>query len=94
MRLFFLTLVVIFSVFHVSAQDAMVVIDSIFIEGNKKTKNRIILRELTFSQGDSLPLSTMAAALEQNKLRLMNTNLFLTAYMIIRFPVFDVHFSG
>ena len=32
-----------------------VVIDSIAIEGNKKTKSRIMLRELTFTSGDSIP---------------------------------------
>jgi outer membrane protein assembly factor BamA len=69
----------------------MVVIDSIHIEGNKKTKNRIMLRELTFSQGDSIPLSTMPAVLEQNTLRLMNTNLFLNAKMNIRNWTADNH---
>lgn len=69
----------------------MVVIDSIHIEGNKKTKNRIMLRELTFSQGDSIPLSTMSAVLEQNTLRLMNTNLFLNAKMNIRNWTADNH---
>jgi outer membrane protein assembly factor BamA len=93
MRRFLLLLVVILSAFYGSAQNAMVVIDSIFIEGNKKTKKRILLRELTFSQGDSLPLSTMAAILEQNQLRLMNTTLFLTAKMNIKNWEADNHVS-
>jgi outer membrane protein assembly factor BamA len=91
MRRYFLFFTILLSTFYGSAQNAMVVIDSIHIEGNKKTKNRIMLRELTFLQGDSLPLSTMSAVLEQNTLRLMNTNLFLNAKMNIRKWTADNH---
>jgi outer membrane protein assembly factor BamA len=63
----------------VHAQDSsVVVVDSIEFEGNKKTKNRILLRELTFTKGDTIPLSMLNTTLEQNRLRLMNTNLFFT----------------
>jgi outer membrane protein assembly factor BamA len=71
----------------------MVIIDSIHIEGNKKTKNRILLRELTFSQGDSIPFSTLSAVIEQNRLRLMNTNLFLNAKMNVKKWESDNHVS-
>jgi Surface antigen variable number repeat len=59
--------------------NSAVQVDSIVIKGNKRTKSRIVTRELTFSHGDTLPLSTLSAILEQNRLRLMNTNLFLSA---------------
>ncbi len=84
MRRYFVFFIIVLGTFYGSAQNAMVVIDSIHIEGNKKTKTRILLRELTFSQGDSIPLSMMSVVLEQNRLRLMNTNLFLNAKMNIK----------
>ncbi|MBL7774523.1 MAG: BamA/TamA family outer membrane protein [Saprospiraceae bacterium] len=51
-------------------------IDTIMLEGNRKTKPSLILRELEFSAGDSLPLSTLAETLERNRLRVMNLSLF------------------
>lgn len=81
MRLFFLTLFLIIgcslSLSH--AQNTQVVVDSIEFDGNKKTKDRIMLRELTFAKGDSIPLSMLNTVLEQNCQRLMNTNLFFNA---------------
>lgn len=81
---FFIALFSILSSVSVYANDAVVVIDSISILGNKKTKSQIMLRELTFTKGDSVPLSTLSSILEQNRLRLMNTNLFLKAKMNIK----------
>ena len=80
----FFSFIILVTAFHCSAQNAMVTIDSIYIAGNKKTKNRILLRELTFSQGDSIPLSMMPSILEQNRLRLMNTGLFLNSKINIK----------
>jgi outer membrane protein assembly factor BamA len=60
-----------------SAQTApSVIIKSIVLEGNRKTKTRIITRELTFTIGDTIPLSKFGKLLEDNRLRVMNTNLF------------------
>lgn len=83
-RLFLILFLVIYSVYQSFSQDVIVIVDSIAIEGNKKTKSRIMLRELTFSVGDTLPLSMLSATLEQSRLRLMNTNLFLKASMNIK----------
>jgi hypothetical protein len=63
---------------------AMVYIDSITIEGNRKTRSALILRELEFAPGDSLPLSTLGPALERNGLRLMNLGIFNTARVYVR----------
>lgn len=61
----------------VSAQTApSVIVKSIIVEGNRKTKTRIITRELTFAVGDTIPLSKFGKMLEDNRLRVMNTNLF------------------
>ncbi|MBK6933056.1 MAG: BamA/TamA family outer membrane protein [Saprospirales bacterium] len=51
-------------------------IDSILLEGNRKTRPSLILRELEFSAGDTLALTGIAETLERNRLRVMNTNLF------------------
>lgn len=51
-------------------------IDTITIEGNRKTKTALIFRELEFSAGDSLPVADLSATLERNRLRLMNLGLF------------------
>ena len=55
---------------------AYVFIDTITIEGNRKTKTSLIFRELEFSAGDSLPVADLSARLERNRLRLMNLGLF------------------
>jgi outer membrane protein assembly factor BamA len=66
-------------IFLTKTLTSAVQVDSIVVKGNKRTKTRIITRELTFSNGDTLPLSSLSSVLEQNRLRLMNTNLFLSA---------------
>ncbi len=53
-----------------------VVIQEIQIEGNKKTKDKIILRELDFSLGDSMSMTDLMPRLQRNKLLLLNTGLF------------------
>ncbi len=52
------------------------VIDSVLIEGNKKTRTRLVLRELQFKAGDSILIQDTAAILEFNRLRLMNLGMF------------------
>jgi outer membrane protein assembly factor BamA len=56
-------------------------VDSIIIEGNRKTKRRYITRELTFKEGDTIPLSMMSSVLENNRLRVLNTTLFVSVKM-------------
>lgn len=51
-------------------------IRNIFIEGNKKTKEKIILRELAFRQGDSLYIRDFPPKFEESKSRLKNLSLF------------------
>jgi outer membrane protein assembly factor BamA len=60
-----------------STQNTFVYIDSILVEGNKKTKLPYILRELDFVKGDSLPINTLGKVLDRNRLRLMNRGLYL-----------------
>lgn len=51
-------------------------IETIQIEGNKKTKEGTILRELEFGAGDSLFAGGLPAALERNRLLLLNLGIF------------------
>lgn len=57
------------------------VVDSISIEGNKVTKRKIILRELTFSVGDTILKSKIIGELSESKNNLQNTLLFNFVYM-------------
>ena len=61
-----------------------VIVKGIFVEGNRKTKTRIITRELTFAVGDTIPLSKFGKLLEDNRLRVMNTNLFNVVEMNVK----------
>jgi hypothetical protein len=58
--------------------DPFVVISNIRIEGAKKTQPRLILRELDFAQGDSLPGAEAKDILLRNRNKIFNTNLFVT----------------
>jgi len=55
---------------------AYIRVDTIVLEGNRKTRPSLILRELEFAAGDTLALATLAETLERNRLRVMNTGLF------------------
>ena len=57
------------------AQDISVVA-GIVVEGNKRTRERIILRELTIHEGDTLSSTELYARLERSRQNLMNTALF------------------
>lgn len=78
--LFFCTILVYkVSAQGVSAPPAFVYITTIDIEGNRKTRANLILRELEFSAGDSISVDHLGTTLERNSLRLMNLGIFATA---------------
>ena len=52
------------------------IIDKIKIEGNKRTKRDIIIRELSINEGDELIKSKTIDIIEEEKRKLINTNLF------------------
>ena len=60
---------------EVIAQDMFEVV-AVQITGNKRTKERVILRELDFSIGDTLSASTLKARSKTNEQLVMNTSLF------------------
>lgn len=53
-----------------------IVVDSILIAGNKKTKDYIIRRELKIKKGDTLYRNNFIAAVNQSRQLVYNTNLF------------------
>jgi len=52
------------------------IINEILVKGNNSTKEKIIIRELTFSQGDTLQSSQLNNIFEKSKQNLLNTSLF------------------
>lgn len=59
---------------HGSAQHLLV--ESLHITGEVKTKEVVILRELDFSVGDTIGVHELAGRLERNRGNLLNTSLF------------------
>lgn len=62
---------------------SQIVIQKILLIGNKKTKDRIILRELDFKEGDTLSALNLASIITKNRNRIFNTNLFITVDLIL-----------
>lgn len=65
------------STLPVKADTTEVVIGNIVISGNKKTKDYIILRELSFKSGDRTTIAELQIKLLQAKQQVFNTALFL-----------------
>ena len=51
-------------------------VHQIILKGNKKTKSYILLREIQFKEGDSLPISQLKNNLKLVRQQLYNTTLF------------------
>ena len=58
------------------------IVAGIVVEGNKRTKERIILRELTFHEGDTLTTDVLYERVERSRQNLMNTALFNTVVIL------------
>ena len=52
------------------------IISQITIEGNKKTKDRVILREMDVAIGDTIKISDISKTLLRNRQYIFNTSLF------------------
>jgi len=78
-RYYFLFLGILFFGVSLRGQDdagKYIVVRDIKIEGNKKTKEYIILRELNFKVGDTILLVNLQNQFERNKKWFINTDLF------------------
>lgn len=81
MRLIITFLLVLMGAGRVLAQgsdSSFVVVGRVLVNGNKLTKERIILRELDLKTGDTLRLADVADRLEKERRKVFNTNLFLS----------------
>lgn len=82
-------ILICFLFFHIStfAQEALVpfkvapkkyFIEKVVIEGNRRTKEKIIRRELKYSENDSIPAAKLDSILLWERNKIFNTNLFVT----------------
>jgi outer membrane protein assembly factor BamA len=60
------------------------IVRNIFISGNKKTKRFIILRELNFIPGETIPLISVDELLRKSRNQLLNTSLFNSAELSVK----------
>ena len=75
-KLFLFFVLIHFSSLLTAQKLDYIVVDSISVTGNKKTKSRIILRELKFHLGDTIPLNDLSVVMEESELLILNTGLF------------------
>jgi outer membrane protein assembly factor BamA len=59
-------------------KDSSVIISNIIVSGNKHTKTSIILREIFFKEGDTIPANQLEHKIAESKSFIFNTTLFLT----------------
>lgn len=62
--------------FTLPRAQAQVAVDTIEVVGNSYTKPWVVLRELTFEPGDTLPEAELEALLERNRKNVANLNFF------------------
>jgi outer membrane protein assembly factor BamA len=67
-----------------STKTTYIHIESITVEGNKRTKLPFVLRELEFKIGDSIPFAEISTTLDRNRLRLMNRGLYVNAKLNVK----------
>ncbi len=72
----YLWIFLLFSLKTVHAQVSNVCIKGIAVEGNKKTKKKLVLNELSIAVGDSIALEDLMPLIKLNKKYLQNTLLF------------------
>ncbi len=64
-----------------SIQQKTVTVNKIFVVGNRRTKERIILRELSFVPGTQILQGDVPLIVEKDREKLINTSLFLEAHI-------------
>ena len=90
MRLLLFILLLVQSSFTIAQnQPTSAIIRDFIFEGNRKTKATVLTREFSIGIGDTIPLSQLAIKLEENRLRLLNTNLFNDVKINVKNWTFD-----
>ena len=72
----FLLLIFLFTAFQVFCQNEPIIIDEIILEGNKHTKDRVILQEINLSLGDTIWTNELQSVYREIKLQILSTGLF------------------
>ena len=67
---------------HTGKKANFLYVENISISGNKKTKELIVLRELSFFKGGLITKKDLAMQLKQSRQQLMNTTLFVDVQII------------
>ncbi|MFK7809573.1 MAG: POTRA domain-containing protein, partial [Saprospiraceae bacterium] len=80
----FLSSVFFFLIMSSVSMAQTVLVEAIIIEGNKKTKQSILLREMDFNSGDTLLIENIQTRFETNKLNILNTGLFTDVVINIK----------
>ena len=75
-KLFLFVISILISSNLLQGQDTIYTISHIEIDGNKRTKESVILRELNFNPGDTIHAATLKDRLVSNQQLVMNTTLF------------------
>lgn len=65
-------------------QNDRIVVEDITLEGNRRTRDEIVLRELKFRKGDTILVSRLEKVLEESEQLVMNTGLFNAANITIK----------
>jgi outer membrane protein assembly factor BamA len=73
---FFVFLIIVLEVNTIQAQDMYIKVRDIVVEGNKRTQQNIITRELNFEKCDSILAGDLQKTLDQNKLQVFNLGIF------------------
>jgi outer membrane protein assembly factor BamA len=63
---------------------AYLVVRNVIVQGNKRTRTNIILRELALVPGDTIHLRNLSSTLETKRKQLLNTSLFLTVSLNVK----------
>ena len=65
-------------------KSSVVYVRNIIIKGNKITKEFVIRREMNISEGDSIPIDELENIVEFNRLRIMNSKLFIRTDALLK----------
>ena len=57
-------------------------VSAVLVLGNKVTRERVVLRELTFREGDTLAREGLVNAVRRSTENLLNTGLFNTVQLV------------
>jgi len=79
MKHIFYIILIFFSFTSLFGQTKYVIIDTIVIEGNNRTKDYIIKNEIDISVGDTIYFNDLGRRFENNKNRILGTRLFVSA---------------